>query len=107
MQLFMQNLRYCVASEALSKLAQQEASHRFHGTFGTSLAELKRSDAEGGGGAQSGDSKGTIDDWIEVIDSWVNDLDQRMGGTAEGADPEENGSPPTDPAPRPAPESPP
>lgn len=61
------------------------------------LAELKR--------GESGELKATIDDWIQVIDGWVQDLDQRMGGTAEGADPDENGSLP-DPAPRPAPNSP-
>jgi hypothetical protein len=51
--------------------------------------------------------KVTIDDWIQVIDGWVQDLDQRMGGTARGADPDEIGSTPTDSAPRPAFELPP
>ena len=68
------------------------------------MAELKRPDLEGGE-AQSGEVKDLIDHWIQVIDGWVQELDQRMGGTAKGADPEEDGSPP-DPAPRPAPSSP-
>lgn len=69
------------------------------------MAELKRSDMESGE-AQSGELNEMIDHWIQVIDGWVHDLDQRMGGTAKGADPDEDGSPP-DPAPRPAPQSPP
>ena len=67
------------------------------------MSELKRPELEGGE-AQSGELKVLVDHWIRVIDGWVHDLDQRMGGTARGADPDEIGSIPTDPAPRPAPE---
>jgi hypothetical protein len=74
------------------------------------MAELKRREAAdgdvAGGEGQSGELKELIEHWIQVIDGWVQDLDQRMGGTAVGADPEVDGSPP-DPAPRPAPQAPP
>jgi hypothetical protein len=69
------------------------------------MAELKRRDPESSE-AQPTELKDLIDHWIQVIDHWVHDLDQRMGGTAKGADPDDDGSPP-DPAPRPAPSSPP
>jgi hypothetical protein len=74
------------------------------------MAELKRREAADGdvadGEAQSGELKDLIEHWIKVIDGWVQDVDQRMGGTAAGADPDGDGSPP-DPAPRPAPQAPP
>ena len=69
------------------------------------MAELKRPELLGSGEAQSGELKELIDHWIHVIDGWVEDLDQRMGGTARGADPDEDGSSP-DPAQGPGPESP-
>ncbi|HET6311467.1 MAG TPA: hypothetical protein VFH00_10760 [Candidatus Nitrosotalea sp.] len=42
-----------------------------------------------GNGSESEDLKNRIDHWLQVIDRWVQDLDQRMGGAAEGADPAE------------------
>jgi hypothetical protein len=69
------------------------------------MADLKPSELEGGE-FQSGELKELIEHWIQVIDGWVQDLDQRMGGTAAGADPGGDGPPP-DPAPRPAPPGPP
>ena len=69
------------------------------------MADLEPTELEGGE-FQSGELKELIEHWIQVIDGWVQDLDQRMGGTAAGADPEGDGSPP-DPAPRPAPQAPP
>ena len=106
MQLFMQNLRYCIACESFSKIPCRETLRRFDGALGTSMAELKPHELEGGE-IQSGELKDLIDHWIQVIDGWVHDLDQRMGGTATGADPGEVSSTPTDPAPRPAPDAPP
>ena len=70
-----------------------------------SMAELERHDLASSD-AQPGELKDMIEHWIEVIDGWVHELDQRMGGTAIGADPGEVGSTPTDPAPRPAPDAP-
>ena len=70
------------------------------------MAELKPSELEGDE-FRAGELKELIEHWIQVIDGWVEELDQRMGGTAEGVDPGEVGSTPTDPTPRPAPEAPP
>jgi hypothetical protein len=70
------------------------------------MAEPERSEPPNGE-VEFGEFRDLIDDWIKVIDGWVHDLDQRMGGTATGADPGEVGSTPTDPAPRPAPDAPP
>ena len=84
----------------------RETLQRFHGAFGKSMAELKRHDLESSD-AQPGESKDMVEHWIQVIDGWVHELDQRMGGTARGADPGEVDSAPTDPAPRPAHDAPP
>lgn len=57
-----------------------------------SLADLERKEPE------SGDMKELIDHWVHLIDRWVQDIDQRMGGAAGGADPAESlGSPPEPP----------
>jgi hypothetical protein len=40
-----------------------------------------------------------IDHWVQVINRWVQDVDQGMGGAADGADPAEM----LDSAPEPAP----
>jgi hypothetical protein len=64
------------------------------------LAELKQSGLENG---DSEELKSLIDHWIHVIDRWVQNLDQGMGGTADGADPAVT----PDPAPEPTRESPP
>ena len=59
-----------------------------------SLAELKQSGLENG---DSQELKSLIDHWVNVIDSWVQNIDQGMGGAAGGADPAET----PDPAPEP------
>ncbi len=69
------------------------------------MAELKPSELEGDE-FRAGELKELIEHWIQVIDGWVQELDQRMGGTAAGVDPGEVRSTP-DPTPRPAPEAPP
>ena len=70
------------------------------------MAELKRRERRGNA-PESGDLKDLIDHWIQAIDRWVQHIDEGMGGTADGADAEENFSPAPDPAPRPAPPTPP
>ena len=101
----MQKLRYCIGRGSFSKMPGRELAQSFDGAFGTSMAELKPSELEGDE-FQSGELKELIEHWIQVIDGWVKELDQRMGGTAAGGDPGENVSPP-DPTPRPAPDGPP
>ena len=66
------------------------------------MAELKRREIESGD-SESGELMSLIDHWVQVIDAWVEHLDEGMGGTApKGADPEEACQPP-DPTPGPAP----
>jgi hypothetical protein len=61
------------------------------------MAELKRREIESGE-LQPGELKALVNHWVEVIDDWVERLDEGMGGTAPtGADPELAGGPPDPP----------
>jgi hypothetical protein len=46
--------------------------------------------------------KDLVDHWVQVIDRWIADVDQGMGGTTDGADP----ALAPDPAPEAAPDPP-
>jgi hypothetical protein len=62
-----------------------------------SMAELKEREIEGDK-SQPGELKAVVNHWLEVIDDWVERLDEGMGGTAPtGADPEVAGGPPDPP----------
>ncbi len=51
------------------------------------MAEHTPQDVDGGAGPASADLKDLVAHWVQVIDSWVQHIDQGMGGSAEGADP--------------------
>jgi hypothetical protein len=40
-----------------------------------------------GGESEPKELKDLIEHWVQVIDSWVQHIDQGMGGTADGAAP--------------------
>ena len=40
-----------------------------------------------GGESEPRELKELVDHWVQVIDGWVERIDQGMGGTADGADP--------------------
>jgi hypothetical protein len=50
------------------------------------LAEQILRDLDGGE-AEPGELKDLVEYWVQVIDRWVQQIDQGMGGTADGADP--------------------
>ena len=52
------------------------------------MAEQIVQDADGRGEPASADLKELVDHWVKVIDRWVQHIDQGMGGTTDGADPE-------------------
>jgi len=65
------------------------------------MAELKRR-AIDGDDSESGELKDLVAHWVEVIDDWVEHLDEGRGETALGADPAQAYQPP-DPTPGPEP----
>ena len=40
-----------------------------------------------GGESEPRELENPVDHWVQVIDGWVQHIDQGMGGTADGADP--------------------
>jgi len=40
-----------------------------------------------GGDPEPGELEEQVDEWVRVIDRWVERIDQGMGGSADGADP--------------------
>lgn len=51
------------------------------------MAEQAQQDLYGGGEPAPADLKDSIEHWLQVIDRWVQQIDQGMGGSAEDADP--------------------
>ena len=51
-----------------------------------SLAEETIRGADGGGSGPT-ELSDLVDHWVQVIDCWVQHMDQGMGGTTDGADP--------------------
>ncbi|HXJ48584.1 MAG TPA: hypothetical protein VNF91_05380 [Candidatus Acidoferrum sp.] len=40
-----------------------------------------------GGDPEPGELEELVDEWVRVIERWVQRIDQGMGGSADGADP--------------------